>query len=1503
MKKILSVLFAVTIFALHGQVMMKVTPGNAVLENQYLKAVFANPGGRLIQLIDQKTGKDLVLYTNTDPTGACKDQIPAMDFSFRQSDYVFTELKNTPDVCSFRVTSNNRKMQWKFQKISREYTLYKEQSVLRGKIILENQLENMAPVTMTYWMHGYFGVKGEDNQFSCATEDGIQRFVPSDATNKKLITNPVRGWLGMLNKKGTGVILIPEFKRLHMVYSWYCKAGDALDTMEFRLQPTEIPEGTSLVSPFYLAVAANLPQISGAGAEGEGFLAISKTGTATVQLSGFRNLDITLELAADGKVLARKNARFKTGELTAYSFNGVQIPAKTNLLSVRILANGTFLFDLLHPIQKKQLQPLEKRISAAGTTEPWQYKFSDGAPLPFFRWSNANDVPSALFLLPMNGVRDVIELKHRRPVKTEIPVLFPNDFQMAWRINTTIPNINDKTGCSQIPQFLKGRKYDAFIIGSNVTSPWGTKGISWQTFPANVRTEILKRVHGGAGLLLVKPKNPDTALQKLLANARDITSEIAAKMQLDAAPYFNKTKVLETTYGKGKIIFLQYPHEGYLLPRPGGRTIEFQRLETTHRFQEYQFAIFANLFDRVCGKEQNIRSFSAEDTSVKIHLNKPDKVKFTIFDPYTVEVQALEKTLPAGSSVIDLTSLLLHTVNYIHVTSASGDFAYTVINNKQSPRIRRINFSRNDSGIHAKANCPGTKTSHLLQWKIFDIDNRVTAQGIGKTANWDTKNAISNFHVLEFTLKDGERVIDRKRMEFNLPHVFHATANFANLLWTTGDNLPEYLYPEYWKLLRKFGFNFHYAGSGAEQSFVQMLKYSPIEAGSNWHGPYIFHSNENIAKWQKSHDKKYLAKKGCPNNPKRFDPETAGMTTVKVMDSFGTRHLFQLGDEMSITYYNTTFDSCICQYCLKDFRLWLEKRHGSLDKLNQAWKASFKKWDDIVPMTRIEILSHPSPAPWVEHRLYMDSIFCKALLACQANIQKKYPGAIVGPTGVNNPPHVYGGNWNFRNMSRLGCVSTYGPARLPLSFDRDKRLIMSYHGYSSPEGETRYRIWENICLGGRSTNNWMGPTFILPNLEIPEVRKYYQDLMWELRSGIADLLFHSSKVQNTAGIYFSQNALIANFLKQKKTDYWQKALSFATLLEDAGVPHRFIANDEMSETFLKQFKVIFLPEAAALTDQECSLLIQYVRNGGKIVADYDAGSLDELSNKRKKNPFPALFGIKTGRTGLQKPLQAIRDTGIDMDRVISGVTLNGGKAWNHVTVNSRKLPCNIVHKTGKGMTLYLNYSHNYTEQRTLKEGAAFRKLIERFMDIEKPVRLKTDYPVMHNFYRNGNTQYIALLPAPPRGNWQKMTAEQWKKKAFETLLTLPAEQYLYDTANGQYPGRKKQYKIRLTPGLPTILAVLPYEIKLQADVPATAKQGDSITVKATVPGGKHHVIRCRVKNPAGEYPDYLHRVISTNNGTAEFPIHFAWNDPGGEWTIELRDAASGITVSRKITVK
>jgi hypothetical protein len=122
--------------------------------------------------------------------------------------------------------------------------------------------------------------------------------------------------------------------------------------------------------------------------------------------------------------------------------------------------------------------------------------------------------------------------------------------------------------------------------------------------------------------------------------------------------------------------------------------------------------------------------------------------------------------------------------------------------------------------------------------------------------------------------------------------------------------------------------------------------------------------------------------------------------------------------------------------------------------LNRVWQTSFQTWDEVRPMPYGEAFLHPSPAPWVEHRLYMDLLFARTLQTKRQALLQKYPGALIGPTGVNNPPHVYGGNWNFWNMRVFDCASYYGVGRIPLSFDREQRLIMQYRGYNSPENVT-----------------------------------------------------------------------------------------------------------------------------------------------------------------------------------------------------------------------------------------------------------------------------------------------------------------------------------------------------------------------------------------------------------------------------------------------------------------
>ena len=167
-------------------------------------------------------------------------------------------------------------------------------------------------------------------------------------------------------------------------------------------------------------------------------------------------------------------------------------------------------------------------------------------------------------------------------------------------------------------------------------------------------------------------------------------------------------------------------------------------------------------------------------------------------------------------------------------------------------------------------------------------------------------------------------------------------------------------------------------------------------------------------------------------------------------------------------------------------------------------------------------------------------------------------------------------------MREFDCGSFYRDTRLTVSFNRDKRLVMRYRGYSNSEPDTVYSFWEGMALGERGNNNWFGSTFLLPDLRISAIRGYYSKLLWELRSGAGDLLYHSSKLTDTAAILHSQRSLILNFTKQRKTEFYPKERSFARMLEDLAIPYRFIAPEQLDE--LDKFKVLILPEASALSD-------------------------------------------------------------------------------------------------------------------------------------------------------------------------------------------------------------------------------------------------------------------------------------------------------------------------------
>src|SRR5205814_6529208 len=65
-----------------------------------------------------------------------------------------------------------------------------------------------------------------------------------------------------------------------------------------------------------------------------------------------------------------------------------------------------------------------------------------------------------------------------------------------------------------------------------------------------------------------------------------------------------------------------------------------------------------------------------------------------------------------------------------------------------------------------------------------------------------------------------------------------------------------------------------------------------------------------------------------------------------------------------------------------------------------------------------------------------------------------------------------------------------------------------------------------------------------------------------------------------------------------------------------------------SSDLIDRFKLLILPNIAALSDAQCDQLRQYVSRGGSLVATHETSLYDEWGVRRQNFGLSSLFGVK-----------------------------------------------------------------------------------------------------------------------------------------------------------------------------------------------------------------------------------------------------------------------------------
>ncbi len=85
---------------------------------------------------------------------------------------------------------------------------------------------------------------------------------------------------------------------------------------------------------------------------------------------------------------------------------------------------------------------------------------------------------------------------------------------------------------------------------------------------------------------------------------------------------------------------------------------------------------------------------------------------------------------------------------------------------------------------------------------------------------------------------------------------------------------------------------------------------------------------------------------------------------------------------------------------------------------------------------------------------------------------------------------------------------------------------------------------------------------------------------------------------------------------------------FYQALVEARIPFEFIADQVLSAETLAPFKVLVLPNAERLSDEQCEVISSWVRSGGALVAAYQSSMLDENGNARNNLGLADVLGVE-----------------------------------------------------------------------------------------------------------------------------------------------------------------------------------------------------------------------------------------------------------------------------------
>ena len=601
-------------------------------------------------------------------------------------------------------------------------------------------------------------------------------------------------------------------------------------------------------------------------------------------------------------------------------------------------------------------------------------------------------------------------------------------------------------------------------------------------------------------------------------------------------------------------------------------------------------------------------------------------------------------------------------------------------------------------------------------------------------------------------------------------------------------------------------------------------------------------------------------------------------------------------------------DVCRCPYCTAAFGEYLRTQYADLDALERAWGARYDNWDTIQAPPEQQARDSKRYAPWIDFRMFMDSVFAKAHTSARTILRTTDPRARSG-FAVGAADELFAGyDWPALS-SRLETLAIPADSRLvniAASARAASSLTALQFPSDTPDTTQRWLPW--FTLLHRAQALWMpevmGSSATVPvavaldstGNAVPYAPAFTAEIA-SLNNGLARLWLRSTPQRAAIAVYSSRASAWLNRVdNQFAASSAEAEREFVQALGTLGYPCDFVSADKIAKGGLSAYRVLVLPLARALGDAEVQAIQSFASAGGCVIADVAPGAFNEHGVPRDTPPLADVFGVRYA-----KPSAAAAPAGALVE-----LKFDGGKASADLTDIRADIavePANAQAGGLSGMTpvwllrndkpaLFLN--HAVTTGSLSRAHGILDEMLKQagvLPAFEIETRKGKEFGGERFIGTIGNATLFALLANADAPGAQKLRLRFDKKS------------HLYDLRLGMPVLRPAKVDVELAPGATALYAALPYEITtctltVQSSHQAGTRLPFHLKLESLQGAIGDHLVHIEVYAVTTEtsnlLPHYSRDVLcAKGEGTGFIP--FALNDPMTRYRIVARDVMTGIS--------